>query len=255
MQVLYPAKGERMETNKIIHGNSLEEMRNFPSDIIDLTITSPPYNLEIPYENQKDNKTLEDYLSFSKKWMSELFRISKKDGRFCLNIPLDTNKNGKKSLYADFVNLAREVGWKYHTTIVWNEQNISRRTAWGSWKSASAPYVTAPVEMIVVLYKNVWKKQKKGISTISRDDFLEWTLGVWTFSGEKKKRVGGHPAAFPEELPKRCIELFSYENDLIFDPFVGSGTTCVVAKKLERKYLGIELAKSYYEFAIERLNQ
>lgn len=241
--------------NKLILGECLEEMKSLPDNFIDLTITSPPYNLDIEYDNVDDKKDIKNYLDFSSAWLKETHRVSKPDGRLCLNIPLDTNKGGKQALYADFLTKAREVGWKYHTTIVWNEQNISRRTAWGSWKSASAPFVTAPVEMIIVLYKDVWKKQKKGTSTITRDDFIAWTLGLWTFSGEKKKNVGGHPAAFPEELPRRCIELFSYEGDLVFDPFVGAGTTCVVAKKLKRDYLGIEISEKYFDFAKQRIQK
>jgi len=103
------------------------------------------------------------------------------NGRFCLNIPLDKNKGGQQSVYADITTIAKRVGWKYHSTIIWNEQNISRRTAWGSWLSASAPYVIAPVETIVILYKNRWKKLSgSGKSDITKEEFMEWTNGVWT---------------------------------------------------------------------------
>ncbi|MGL6022605.1 MAG: DNA-methyltransferase [Chitinophagaceae bacterium] len=144
--------------------------------------------------------------------------------------------------------MAQKVGWKYKSTIVWNEGNISRRTAWSSWKSASAP-----VELIVVLYKEEWKKTngtKK--SDITGDEFKDWTQGVWTFNGDSKKRIG-HPAPFPKELPYRCIKLFSYEENVVFDPFAGSGTTLLVAEKLNRKSIGVELdianwqKKEYYK--------
>ena len=174
-------------------------------------------------------------------------------GIFFVNIPLDKNKNGLKPVYADFVEIAKEVGFKYQSTIVWNEQNISRRTAWGSWLSASAPYVIAPVEMIVVMYKKQWKRLNKGESTINKEEFIEWTNGVWTFSGESKKRVG-HPAPFPLELPKRCIKLFSYKDDLILDPFVGSGTTLISAYKEGRKAIGTEIDEKFVNLAIKRIN-
>lgn len=77
---------------------------------------------------------------------------------------------------------------KYHSTIIWAENNISKRTAWGSCLSASAPYVIAPVEVIVILYKNEWKKENKGISDITREEFMSWTNGLWSFNGESKKR-------------------------------------------------------------------
>lgn len=242
-----------MKYNRLEQTDCISFMESLPEECVDLTVTSPPYNVSIDYEASDDSVSPEAYEEFSKSWMSSLLRVTKSDGRFCLNIPLDKNKGGMTPVYANFIEWAKEIGWKYQSTIVWNEQNISRRTAWGSWKSASAPYVIAPVEMIAVLYKGTWKKANKGTSTVERDEFLEWTNGVWTFSGEKKKRVGGHPAAFPEELPKRCIKLFSYQDDVVFDPFTGSGTTLAVAKRLERQYLGSELSEEYYTFAKKRL--
>ena len=104
----------------------------------------------------------ESYLNFTTKWLTNTYNWTKDTGRLCLNIPLDKNKNGQQSVGADITNIAKQVGWKYHSTIIWNEQNISRRTAWGSWLSASAPYVIAPVELVVILYKNTWKKSHRG---------------------------------------------------------------------------------------------
>lgn len=593
----------------IYNDDCLTVLNKINKNSIDLIVTSPPYNLDINYDSNNDKSSYDEYLRFTSKWLIELLKVSKADGRMCLNVPLDTNKNGKQSVYSDILALAKEIGWKYHTTIIWNEQNISRRTAWGcipiethrimtnnglkyfkdfdkendlvatinpntkkleyqkaydiicysyngkvfkyknhsdelvftpnhrildedfspteikkinssqrtpkyhngwdgnennifllprcsygkrtkkdyidsqkeipvkmkdwvaflglvftngnvyhspekrqykvsiyqikkthfneienllkrlpfsftykeskgefyccskqltqylyqyknsvslhhlpdflfeldessieefihwfavgdgsiregiitticihtkqtelikgvlelllksnfyfrcknyvsrgnrfinkdcfiknecemcfisihkkgikkrefyyiqknrlieedfdgnvwcvstkngtilienngffmwtgnSWKSASAPYVTAPVEVIIVMYKEFWKKQNKGESTISRDNFIAWTNGVWTFNGEKKKNVGGHPAAFPIELPKRCIELFSYNGDIILDPFMGSGTTCVAAKALGRNYIGIDISENYCKFVEERLKK
>ena len=221
---------------------------------INLLVTSPPYNLSIEYGKHNDSLKYEDYLTFTENWLKKAYQLLADDGRICVNIPLDKNKNGLKSIYADFVNIAKDVGFKYQSTIVWNEQNISRRTAWGSWLSASAPYVIAPVEMIVVMYKKQWKRLKKGESTIERDEFIEWTNGVWTFSGESKKRIG-HPAPFPVELPKRCIRLFSYKDDIILDPFLGSGTTLISAYQEGRKAIGVELDKKYVDLAIDRIEK
>lgn len=219
---------------------------------IDLIITSPPYNVDISYGSNNDSLTCEDYLVFSEKWMRKCFNLAKDDGRFCLNIPLDKNKGGHQSVYADLVNIAKKVGWNYFSTIVWNEGNISRRTAWGSFMSASAPYVIAPVEMIVIFYKRVWKKQVKGISDITKQDFMNWTNGVWTFNGESKKRIG-HPAPFPVELPHRCIKLFSFIGDVVLDPFMGSGTTLVACNNLQRKGVGVDIDAGYCELARKRL--
>ncbi len=181
------------------------------------------------------------------------YRLLKDDGRFCLNIPLDKNKGGQQSVYADIINIAKKIGFKYHATIIWNEQNISRRTAWGSWLSASAPYVIAPVEMIAVLYKKRWKKRSgSGKSDITKEEFIEWTNGVWTFMGESKSRVG-HPAPFPVELPRRCIKLFSFVGDTVLDPFLGSGSTLIACVLTGRKGIGVEIDKNYCELAKNRL--
>jgi site-specific DNA-methyltransferase (adenine-specific) len=119
--------------------------------------------------------------------------------------------------------------------------------------SASAPYVIAPVELIVVLYKQKWKKfSGSRKSDISKKEFMEYTNGIWTFSGESKKKVG-HPTPFPIELPRRCIKLFSFLGDVILDPFMGSGTTLIAAYLNNRKAIGIEIDESYCELAKERL--
>ncbi len=220
---------------------------------VNLLITSPPYNLSIEYGKHNDSLDYEVYLEFTKQWLTKAYELMADDGRICVNIPLDKNKNGLKPVYSDFVEIAKRVGFKYQSTIVWNEQNISRRTAWGSWLSASAPYVIAPVEMIVVMYKKQWKRLNKGESTINKEEFIEWTNGVWTFSGESKKRVG-HPAPFPLELPRRCIKLFSYKDDLILDPFVGSGTTLISAFQEGRKAIGTEIDERFINLAMSRIN-
>jgi site-specific DNA-methyltransferase (adenine-specific) len=220
---------------------------------VDLIVTSPPYNVDIQYNSHKDDVTYEEYLEFSTKWMTRCFDWLKDDGRFCLNIPLDKNKGGQQSVGADLTTIAKNIGFQYHSTIVWNEGNISRRTAWGSWKSASAPYVIAPVELIIVLYKKTWKKTSGSkISDIERDDFMAWTNGLWTFNGESKKKIG-HPAPFPIELPRRCVKLFSYVDDVVLDPFCGSGTTLIAAVTNQRKGIGIDVDKKYCELARKRI--
>ena len=121
-------------------------------------------------------------LDWSRRWLANVYRWTAPHGRLCLNIPLDKNSGGKQAVTADLTNIAREVGWNYHATIIWNEGNISRRTAWGSWMRPSAPHVIAPVETIVVLHKDDWKRPHLGDDqvTITREEFMAWTSGVWT---------------------------------------------------------------------------
>jgi len=237
---------------KLYEGSTLDTSL-FKKEFIDLIVTSPPYNVGIDYNSNDDELSYEKYLEFSEQWMLNCYNWSKTQARFCLNIPLDKNKGGHKSVGADLTQIAQKVGWKYKTTIIWNEGNISRRTAWGSWKSASAPVVIAPVELIVVLYKDDWKKTNGSkISDITGEEFKNWTQGVWLFNGESKKRIG-HPAPFPKELPYRCIKLFSYQDDVVFDPFTGSGTSLIVAQNLQRKSVGVEIDKKYCELIKSRV--
>ena len=130
----------------LYQGDCLNEYL-FNREFIDLTVTSPPYNVGIQYNSHKDELTYEHYLEFSERWIRNCYKWTKSHGRLILNIPLDKNKGGQRSVGADLTIMAQKVGWKYHSTIVWNEGNISRRTAWGSWMSASAPFVIAPVSI------------------------------------------------------------------------------------------------------------
>jgi len=243
-------------TNNIsIYKDDILKISSIPSNSIDLIVTSPPYNVDIHYNSHADNLSYEDYLEFTQKWIKKCFDLAKSEGRFLLNIPLDKNKGGQKSVGADITKIAKDIGWKYHSTIVWNEGNISRRTAWGSFMSASAPYVIAPVELILVLYKDSWKKTSGSrINDITKKEFMDWTNGVWTFNGQSKKGAGGHPAPFPIELPRRCIKLFSFVGDTILDPFLGSGSTLIASYLHGRKGIGVDIDEKYCNIAIDRLH-
>ena len=238
----------------LIYNKDFLKVSDINKSSIDLIVTSPPYNIQIDYKSHKDNMSYNQYLKFSEQWISKCYDLAKDDCRFCLNIPLDKNKGGQQSVCADITQIAKRVGWNYHSTIIWNEGNISRRTAWGSWLSASAPYVIAPVEVILVLYKKEWKKQNRiKNNDITRQEFMDWTNGLWTFNGQSKKGAGGHPAAFPIELPKRCIKLFSFVGDTVLDPFLGSGSTLIATHMNNRKGIGVEIDQNYCNIAIQRL--
>lgn len=242
--------------NVALYNHDILHITAIPKLSIDLIVTSPPYNVSIQYNSHQDGASYQDYLRFTETWLRKCYTLAKNDGRFCLNIPLDKNKGGQQAVCADITNIARKVGWQYHSTIIWNEGNISRRTAWGSWMSASAPYVIAPVEVIVVLYKKTWKKTSGSKrSDTTRQEFMEWTNGVWTFPGQSKKGAGGHPAAFPIELPKRCIKLFSYIGDTVLDPFVGSGSTLIAALQNDRRGVGVDIDADYCKIAKQRLRK
>ena len=237
--------------HRLINGDSLD-VSTLPHDSVDLIITSPPYNVGMAYEGTDDTIDYGAYLEFSRQWIANCYAWAKQGGRLCVNVSLDKNKQGKAPLSADITKIAMEAGWDYHATIIWNEGNISRRTAWGSWKSPSAPHVIAAVETIIVLYKGHWRRGKQGTPTITGDDFKDWVRGVWTFPGESRARIG-HEAPFPRELPKRCIQLFSFREDTVLDPFNGSGTTMIEAIENGRNAIGIDLSRSYCELAEKRI--
>ena len=240
------------ENATILYADTLTT-RLIAEESIDLIVTSPPYNLNIDYKSCNDAQPYEEYLKFTKTWLQRCLKLLKNDGRMCLNIPLDKNKGGHQSVGPDIIEIAKKVGFKYHSTIIWNEGNISKSSAWGSWMSASCPYVIAPVELIVLLYKGEWKKRSGSKqSDITRNEFISWTNGVWTFKGESKRKIG-HPAPFPVELPKRCIKLFSYVGDTVLDPFMGSGSTVIAAKQNNRHGIGIDFEIDYCQLAMERI--
>ena len=223
---------------------------------VDLTVTSPPYNVGKPYsgDEQDDQLTYSEYLKFSEQWLKNVLYWTKPTGRLCVNVPLDKNKDGKNPVTADITHLALKIGWKYHATVIWNEGTISRRTAWGSFASASAPHIIAPVETILVFYKDAWKRERPGENDITPEDFKDWVLGVWSFGGESAKRIG-HEAPFPRELARRCIKLFSFVGDTVLDPFVGSGTTMIESIFGDRVAVGIEMQSKYCDLAKTRIQK
>jgi site-specific DNA-methyltransferase (adenine-specific) len=232
---------------------------------VQLVVTSPPYNLGKDYGAARDDATYQEYLHWVGGWCRELYRVLEPGGRLCLNIPLDINlsfdRGGKRTtskqpVLADFTDLlVRRLGFVYNTTILWLEGNVSRRTAWGSWLSASDPWVNTAAETILVLSRDQRKRLGRGkTSDVSREEFMAWTLGMWTFNGQNTSQYG-HPAPFPEELPRRLIKLFSFREDVVLDPFLGSGTTCRVAKNLGRRSIGVELNPEYCAIAANRCRQ
>ncbi|MBI2756391.1 MAG: site-specific DNA-methyltransferase [Chloroflexi bacterium] len=243
---------------RVYRGDSTRLAEGLPAESVDLVVTSPPYALGIDYgtSGYSDDQPYQQYLSWVREWAEGLLYAAKRGGRACINIPLDSNKGGKRAVYADYLRIFQEVGWTYQTSIVWNEQNISRRTAWGSWLSPSAPFVTAPVEMIAVFHKGDWRRPAAGgqRGDITRDEFLAWTLGMWTFPGANGTRIG-HPAPFPEELPRRLIKLYSYPGDVVLDPFLGSGTTAAAAIKLGRQAVGVEINPHFCDLSVRTVQR
>ena len=231
--------------NKVVHGDCLELLPEIPENSVDLVVTSPPYNCGIEYDSYDDNKIWEEYLRWCKSWLIELKRILKKDGRICINVPIDMgykNNTERVSPYADFYRLFNEVGIHNGGVALWTDNHRSKNTAWGSWKSASCPYGWCPYEVIMFGYKEQWAKENKGISTISKKEFIECVGGVWNLRTQTQQIT---KANFSTDLPEHCIKLLSYKNDIVLDLFSGSGTTAKVAKLLSRRFIALEISKKY----------
>jgi site-specific DNA-methyltransferase (adenine-specific) len=238
-----------IEIDNIYNEDCLDGMRRMSDGSVDCIITSPPYNVGLSYNEYDDSKEYSDYLA----WMTDVFnscyRVLTADGRMCINI--GDGKNGSIPTHSDFIQICKRIGFKVMTIIVWNKNTTSRRTAWGSFMSASAPSFPRNFEYILVFSKSK-KLLSKGESTISKDDFIKWSNGMWTFNTEKLSHVG-HPAAFPIELPTRLLRMLTYKDAVVLDMFIGSGTTAIACIKEKRQYIGFEISQEYVDIANKRI--
>ena len=231
---------------------SSTEMRHLPDACLHLMVTSPPYNARKDYD---EDLTLEEYLALLEDVFRETYRVLEPGGRACINVAT-LGRKPYIPLNAFISLMMVEIGFLMRGEIIWDKaSSAGSSTAWGSWLSASNPTLRDVHEYILVFSKGQFKRQKEGgISTIARDDFLEFTKSVWQFPTESASRVG-HPAPFPVELPRRLIELYTFEGDVVLDPFMGSGTTAVAAREAGRHYVGYELDQAYAELARRRLQE
>lgn len=237
----------------IINGNSTDS-KLFDKPFADLIVTSPSYNLDMQYSNSRDDLPYDEYLKGSRKWLTNCYEWAKSQCRMCINVPVQGNKNGHHAIASDLTVIAQEVGWEFNCFIIWNKNQITNPLMRGSFGKASAPNVLSPVEAIIVLYKDSWKKTTgSGISdAMTSEEFITLTNGVWTMGCESRTRIG-HPAPFHRELPRRCIRLFSFIGDVVFDPFLGSGTTLIEAQLNHRIGVGVDIADKYCELSKQRI--
>ncbi len=230
---------------------SAENMKELPDNSIHLMITSPPYNVSKEYD---EDLSLEEYLTLLKNSFSETYRVLVNGGRACINV---ANLGRKPYIpLSDYIsNMMIDIGFKMRGEIIWNKAaSASASTAWGSWMSAANPTLRDVHEYILIFSKGEYKRERKNKkNTITKEDFMEWTKSIWFMNAESAKRVG-HPAPFPEELPRRLIQLYSFEDDIILDPFMGSGTSALAAYKAKRHYVGYEINPDYIELSQKRID-
>jgi modification methylase len=238
------------ETLDQLYLKSSEDMSELPDRSVHLMITSPPYNVRKEYDA---DLTLDEYRDLLRRVFRETYRVLVAGGRACVNVA-NLGRKPYIPLHAYIVQDMLALGFLMRGEIIWNKAaSASSSTAWGSWLSAANPVLRDVHEYILIFSKGAFSRAADGReSTIARDEFLEWTKSVWSFPATSAQQVG-HPAPFPEELPRRLIHLYSFRGDLILDPFCGSGTTCLAARKAGRHYVGYEIEKAYMDLALERL--
>ena len=241
------------DTQDRIFGHSAESMRELPDCSMHLMVTSPPYNVGKEYD---EDLPLEDYLALLGRVWKETWRVLVPGGRMCINVA-NLGRKPYIPLHAFISEQAIQLGFLMRGEVIWNKAaSASPSTAWGSWKSASNPILRDVHEYILVFCKQTFKRQNpsKRLSTITRDEFLEYNKSVWAMPAESARKVG-HPAPFPVELPRRLIQLYTFENEIVLDPFMGSGQTAIAALKSGRHYIGYEVDEKYVALAGRRIQE
>ena len=237
---------ESQNINKVFCKSS-EAMTELPDNSVHLMVTSPPYNVGKTYD---ENLSLEEYRGLLKRVFKETYRVL---------VP-DIANLGRKPylpLHSYIIEDMHDIGFLMRGEILWDKgSSASPSTAWGTWLKANNPVLRDVHEYILIFCKDTFTRRNpyKRKSTISKEEFLEFTKSVWQFSAERASKVG-HPAPFPVELPYRTIQLYTFEGDIILDPFVGAGTTCIAALKTNRKYVAYDVDKKYCDLAEQRIKQ
>jgi len=263
-----------METNKIINGDCIKVMSEMPEKSIDLIVTSPPYGVGIKYDQFEDDLEFDQYRTFSNNWLREAYRVLKDDGRIAINLPYEINrqsKGGRIFMVAEIWNIMKSIGFGFFGVVDLEEESPhrSKTTAWGSWMSPSAPYIYNPKECVILAYKKhhikkvkgepQWSavmveqedgKEKKTYTEDQKKEFIDLVYGQWKYFADTKQLT---KATFSLDIPNNAIKILTYKNELILDPFVGSGTSLVAAEIQGRKWIGIELSPNYCEIAKNRV--
>jgi site-specific DNA-methyltransferase (adenine-specific) len=267
-----------LETNRIIQGDCVIEMGKLPESTVDLVVTSPPYNVGIDYDSHDDRMTMENYWEFTEQWLSKSYRLLKDDGRIAVNIPYEVNvqdRGGRILFMSEFWSIMKKVGFQFYGLVDLDENSPhrSKTTAWGSWMSPSSPYIYNPKECVILAYKKdrikkvkgepQWKgelvdleqedgtiKQKMIYQEEDKKEFMSLVYGQWEYFADTKQQT---KATFSMDIPMKAIKILTYRNDVVLDPFAGSGTSLCAAEISGRRWVGIELSKNYSKVAKDRV--
>lgn len=233
-----------------VHCKDSRDMSMLPDSSIHLMVTSPPYNVGKVYD---EDMSLEEYRELLIKVFSETYKKLVSGGRACINVA-NIGRSPYIPLHSYIIQDMLNIGYLMRGEILWEKgAGAGVSTAWGSFRSASNPTLRDTHEYILIFSKDTYKRQQKDKeSTISKEEFLSYTKSIWRFAPESARKVN-HPAPFPIELPYRLIQLYTYKNEVVLDPFCGVGTTCVAALEADRHFVGYDVNKGYVTTAKQRL--
>jgi len=257
------SKFQDQEFKETIQENNISKIRNqlftksselmdeLVDNCISLTITSPPYN--IGKDSDKD-LTDDEYWKMITKVFEEVYRVTESGGRLVVNVA-NLGRKPYIPFSKFFIEIITEIGFLMRGEIIWQKsKGANANFAWGSWLSASNPVIRDIHEYCLIFSKDSMKNSSKGKSTIEKEEFMESTLSIWNISPARAKKIG-HPAPFPVELVKKFINLYSFKNNLILDPFMGSGSTAIASRMLDRDYIGYEINPEYVKIANKRIKE
>jgi DNA modification methylase len=245
--------GKPSWVDRIVRGDARDVLDTLHGESVHLAITSPPYNLKIPYRNYADDLSPEEYLRWLREVWRALHRVLIPGGRFVLNVAPTSIKNFRP-IHHDLSRDLRDLGYIMRTEIIWYKQTMGRRTAWGSWRSPSNPHVIPSWEYVLVFSKGQWNLPgDRSLVDISAHEFETYSDGFWKIPPERARK--GHPAPFPEELIERLVKFYSYRGNVVLDMFGGTGTVAAVARRLGRHYVDIDTSAEYCRIAEERVRR
>ncbi len=239
--------------DRIVRGDAKEVLDRLPAASVHLAITSPPYNVGIPYRGYADDRTPDAYLAWLREVWRALYRTLVPGGRFVLNVA-PTSIKDFRPIHHDLSRDLRELGYIMRTEILWYKQTMGRRTAWGSWRSPSNPHVVPSWEYVLVFSKERWKLEgDRSRIDITAKEFERFSDGFWRIPPERRRN--GHPAPFPEELIERLVKFYSYRENVVLDMFGGTGTVAAVARRLGRHYFQIDASEEYCRLSVDRVRR
>ena len=218
-----------------IYCHTSKSMTELPDRSVHLVVTSPPFNVGKEYD---DDLSINEYEELPSNVFSECQRVLIDGGRVCVNVA-NVGRKPYIPLNAMVSMLMMRLGYLMRGEIIWNKgASAGVSCAWGSWLSPSNPVLRDVHEYILVLSKASYRRSARQKATIDKEGFLDWTKSIWNFPAESARKVG-HPAPFPIELPRRLIELYTYRDDIVLDPFMGAGSTSLASLKTDRKVGGL----------------